>query len=635
MAQLKGAIKKLQRTGSHMLYEPMEKLSRQLSSSSTEASGDRKGAEKAASEPRRPAALAISEPGNVKHAVHVSSSLQWTGDMMRLLDLHEPPIGEGAFGKVYVASLGAKKIAVKVITFQSVDKEDGEEHGSAREAQLRKEQQEEERASLEREIELLRSVQCDYVVQYLGCTWRSSTELWILMEYCELGAVEGILSVEASEGGGDANANASLASLSVTDLGALEKQIATIMYFTLKGLAHLHSLSPPIAHFDIKANNLLLCADGSIKLGDFGVAQQLSDGQVQEPAAGTRHWMAPELFTVGQRGAGPASDIWAVGITAIELAEGEPPYAKAPGISVVRMVRDGPPPRLGMRVEDELLSEPAVVPTAKKLAKAVSRKALRRGTLLLKKPEVHSRKRGRSRKAAGAQWSEEFVDFVNLCLQKEPSARPSADELLQHPFVAQITNSKSFQQKGGAAYVHRVLKKWHAEQQGLREKDEKKAEEDEEEDDGAERLERASKRASETAAKKKSSSKKREHSKRKRASRHASAPAKKADRVTVIMSEDTYESCTSTSTEEEDEEVGLLAPVMTFPGTPPVASTATHICEDEDSDDSDMEGGCQAAEPRGSRPGHDYHPAHAEPVRHVAPAAEPLSEATPLVHGAN
>lgn len=170
---------------------------------------------------------------------------------------------------MYVANLGGshKKIAVKVVAFQASMGDIDEEAMSAAEAQLRREQMEEERETLEREIALLRSVQCDYVVQYLGCCWRSPTELWILMEYCELGAVEGILSVDgdvSQSGESHSDVNASLGSLNL-DRRGLEKQIATIMYFTLEGLQYLHSLSPPIAHFDIKANNLLLCADGSIK----------------------------------------------------------------------------------------------------------------------------------------------------------------------------------------------------------------------------------------------------------------------------------------------------------------------------------------------------------------------------------
>lgn len=620
MAQLKkagqGAMRKLQKKGSQVLHETG--LSRHVSKDSYHE--DRSDA--------RP--LSIGEPANVKHAVHVNSSLQWTGDMLHLLHLQEPPIGEGAFGKVYVASIGGseKKIAVKVITFQASLDDIDEATMSVGEAQLRRERLEEERATLEREIQLLKSVQCDYVVQYLGCCWRNPTELWILMEYCELGAVEGILSMDdnnySSSGRSHhhSDVNASLGSLNFKgghERNNLEKQIATIMFFTLKGLEYLHGLSPPIAHFDIKANNLLLCSDGSIKLGDFGVAQQLCDGRVLEPAAGTRHWMAPELFTVGQHGAGPASDIWAVGITAIELAEGEPPYARAPGISVVRMVRDGPPPRLGMRVEDELLSEPPPSQSsAKSLARAVSKKAVRKGSLLLKKPEAKllSRSGSRSKVASyGAHWSREFVDFVGQCLTKDPGSRPSATQLLAHPFVLQITESKSFKEKGGAAYLHNVLKKWHAQQQRKHKK--------------VESVEQGPSTGEEEKGKHHSSRKK-SRVKKKRSSRSASVKAKAQE--TAMAAEDIEEDVTrmeepSKAEECEEELPSFISKVSVFhydssgdPGGP-----HSH---------GEAEEGVKEPPPADRLAGRGFHPEVAPPVRHEAPACEPLSEATPLVHSA-
>ncbi|XP_037136075.1 TRAF2 and NCK interacting kinase b isoform X3 [Syngnathus acus] len=197
-------------------------------------------------------------------------------------------------------------------------------------------------------------------------------QLWLVMEFCGAGSVTDLIK------------NTKGSSLK-------EEWIAYVCREILRGLTHLHQHK--VIHRDIKGQNVLLTENAEVKLVDFGVSAQL-DRTVgrRNTFIGTPYWMAPEVIACDENPDATydfKSDLWSLGITAIEMAEGAPPLCDMHPMRALFLIPRNPAPRLKSK-----------------------------------------------------KWSKKFQSFIESCLMKSHSQRPSTEQLLKHPFIRDLPNER-------------------------------------------------------------------------------------------------------------------------------------------------------------------------------------------------
>ena len=257
-------------------------------------------------------------------------------------------MGEGSFGQVYRARHKATGaiVAVKIIPRES------------------------EMDKMMSEIEILSRCHSPFIVGYCECFIKpgkslDSGEMWIVMEFCEGGSMSDLI-----EAGGGINGF-------VMPEDCIRAACASIVL----GLEYLHGVVN-ICHRDIKCGNVLLTDAGHVKLADFGVSAELTNTiNKRKTVVGSPFWMAPEVIRETMYNG--RADVWSLGITAIEMAEGAPPHANLNPLRAIFVIPNRPSPTL---------SDPD-------------------------------------------NWSPEMLDFIRCCLHKVPSQRHDSAMLSSHPFV--------------------------------------------------------------------------------------------------------------------------------------------------------------------------------------------------------
>ncbi|XP_056665244.1 nik-related protein kinase isoform X2 [Monodelphis domestica] len=197
-------------------------------------------------------------------------------------------------------------------------------------------------------------------------------QLWLVMEYCGAGSVTDL--VKKTKGN-----------------SFKEDWISYICREVLRGLSHLHMHH--VIHRDIKGQNVLLTENAEVKLVDFGVSAQLDrTAGRRNTFIGTPYWMAPEVIACDENPDSTydyRSDLWSLGITAMEMAEGAPPLCDMHPMRALFLIPRNPPPKLKSR-----------------------------------------------------KWSKKFLNFIENCLVKNYIHRPSTEALLRHSFIRDLPNER-------------------------------------------------------------------------------------------------------------------------------------------------------------------------------------------------
>lgn len=256
-------------------------------------------------------------------------------------------------------------------SFSRVYKAEHRSNGRLAAAKICELKNEEELQDLNVEIDILSVCRHPNIVELIEAYYYES-RLWMLIEFCEGGAVDSIMNE--------------------LEKPLTEPQIKYICHELCEGLTFLHKNK--VIHRDLKAGNVLLTLGGQVKIADFGVsAKNKYTLQKRDSFIGTPYWMAPETIqceTVRDNPYDYKADIWSLGITLIEFAQRDPPHHDMSPVRVLLKIQKGEPPRLDFP----------------------------------------------------SRWSKEFSDFLTLCLNKDPTKRPTTDLLIEHPFIVDATDVK-------------------------------------------------------------------------------------------------------------------------------------------------------------------------------------------------
>ncbi|OWZ58484.1 protein-serine/threonine kinase [Cryptococcus neoformans 125.91] len=245
----------------------------------------------------------------VEKRISTMNESQIMGKLRSVVSVQDPTflyskikkVGQGASGLVFVAKTvsSGRKVAIKQMDLSQ---------------QPRKE-------LIVNEIIVMKESQHANIVNFLDAFLLKGSELWVVMEFMEGGALTDVIE------------NNKLT----------EDQIAAICLETCRGLQHLHSRS--IIHRDIKSDNLLMNSHGEVKITDFGFCAKLTDQKSKRATmVGTPYWMAPEV--VKQKEYGAKVDIWSLGIMTIEMIESEPPYLDEEPLKALYLIATNGTPTL-------------------------------------------------------------------------------------------------------------------------------------------------------------------------------------------------------------------------------------------------------------------------------------------------